>query len=484
MKKVYATMLAASFAVSPVFAQNLTPVWTKHYDMEVGQFDTEAPDWNSPASVKQSAGMRNAIGLNGKLYGIDMRTMSVTAFDANGATKAFDLPSLAGQTINYVKYTDAVGTQSAPDYYGSLISRDDAGHLLIGHGYNTGAVAYTWTVLDPATGATKRLVAEPAGVDITSCLPVDLITRAIGDVTKEGYLYVAPNSIFWPEIKTLSWGSDHMTVQRGKILSFKGDGTVANTSMELSFTNAFPLGNWFRNSLVPLYNLEGLKAAMAADPANVTLNQAVWVYSKALGGGGMYGDWDVNCGIMSPDENYKLLMGDMKPKGSDLTGINCAEYEAIDYFTLGGKGYFVAAYNDDSQYKHNGLVQFGIFDETEGYLVDTASGEPAMWSYEGEWTDEAYQVANAWIVDGTMNINAEPVDENNVNIYVWAQAPGNGVFAGVFNFGNGNTGVTDVNVEANDAAPVYYNLNGVRVENPANGIFIEKRGSKVSKVIK
>lgn len=34
-----------------------------------------------------------------------------------------------------------------------------------------------------------------------------------------------------------------------------------------------------------------------------------------------------------------------------------------------------------------------------------------------------------------------------------------------------------------DVAPVYYNLQGVRVENPENGLYIVKRGNKVSKTI-
>ena len=40
-------------------------------------------------------------------------------------------------------------------------------------------------------------------------------------------------------------------------------------------------------------------------------------------------------------------------------------------------------------------------------------------------------------------------------------------------------------IEANDEnAPVeYYNLNGQRVNNPANGIFVRKQGSKVEKVV-
>lgn len=42
--------------------------------------------------------------------------------------------------------------------------------------------------------------------------------------------------------------------------------------------------------------------------------------------------------------------------------------------------------------------------------------------------------------------------------------------------------VEEIGIE--DVAPVYYDLQGRRVMNPAKGIFIEKRGSKVSKVIR
>ncbi|MDE7387193.1 MAG: hypothetical protein K2N28_08670 [Muribaculaceae bacterium] len=47
------------------------------------------------------------------------------------------------------------------------------------------------------------------------------------------------------------------------------------------------------------------------------------------------------------------------------------------------------------------------------------------------------------------------------------------------------SGVDNVVVDgADEAAPaVYYNLQGVRVENPANGLYIKKQGNKVSKVV-
>ena len=44
------------------------------------------------------------------------------------------------------------------------------------------------------------------------------------------------------------------------------------------------------------------------------------------------------------------------------------------------------------------------------------------------------------------------------------------------------TGIVEVGVDA-DAAVEYYNLQGVKVENPSNGIFIKKQGNKTTKVV-
>lgn len=44
------------------------------------------------------------------------------------------------------------------------------------------------------------------------------------------------------------------------------------------------------------------------------------------------------------------------------------------------------------------------------------------------------------------------------------------------------TGIDDI-VAGDDTAPVYYNLQGVRVDNPENGMFIKVQGGKTSKVI-
>lgn len=43
------------------------------------------------------------------------------------------------------------------------------------------------------------------------------------------------------------------------------------------------------------------------------------------------------------------------------------------------------------------------------------------------------------------------------------------------------TSVSDIEVENTNAAPEYYNLQGVRVENPSNGLYIVKKGTKTYK---
>lgn len=46
---------------------------------------------------------------------------------------------------------------------------------------------------------------------------------------------------------------------------------------------------------------------------------------------------------------------------------------------------------------------------------------------------------------------------------------------------NAQSGVADIVVEDENAPVEYYNLQGVRVANPENGLYIVKQGKKVSK---
>lgn len=47
-----------------------------------------------------------------------------------------------------------------------------------------------------------------------------------------------------------------------------------------------------------------------------------------------------------------------------------------------------------------------------------------------------------------------------------------------------NSGVNGIEVNSGNESPKYYNLQGIEIEKPAQGVYIERRGSKVTKVIR
>ena len=49
---------------------------------------------------------------------------------------------------------------------------------------------------------------------------------------------------------------------------------------------------------------------------------------------------------------------------------------------------------------------------------------------------------------------------------------------------DGVSGIDDITVNEENAPVEYYNLQGVRVENPENGIFIRRQGNSVTKCVK
>lgn len=81
-----------------------------------------------------------------------------------------------------------------------------------------------------------------------------------------------------------------------------------------------------------------------------------------------------------------------------------------------------------------------------------------------------------------MSINVEPVEgePNSVYIYTFAQQ---GAMVKCKFTAPESAGVEDLVVSDDETAPVeYYNLQGIRVANPENGVFIRRQGSKVSKI--
>ena len=62
-------------------------------------------------------------------------------------------------------------------------------------------------------------------------------------------------------------------------------------------------------------------------------------------------------------------------------------------------------------------------------------------------------------------------------------AQGDGVTITKFEIIRATTAVNEIGVDNADAPVEYFNLQGVRVNNPANGLYIRRQGNDVKKVL-
>lgn len=137
---------------------------------------------------------------------------------------------------------------------------------------------------------------------------------------------------------------------------------------------------------------------------------------------------------------------------------NSGGNEGFDVFTIEGKQYAVQS-------------------------VKSAAGNARSLSfavYDLETGDELARVNNETSADQWASYSAR-VSEDGKTAQIaayWA----NGKKCGLYEFNP--TGVSAIEEIAADNAPVeYYNLQGVKVANPENGIFVKKQGTKATKVV-
>ena len=383
-------------------------------------WDATAPAW-SAAAIKAKECPRFATGRDGKIYSVNMKTMSIMEFDADGHRDVCKLPALSG-SVNGVA-----------DYYGTAISSDDAGNFLIGHYFTKDMSSYVWTVYSPATGKAKHFTLPlPAGMKSGR---IDCVGRVEGDLTRSARVYIAPAST-----------SD----KKVTIVSFEGDGNVDNVSVDIDFS---PVVNPLTASL-SICQPDG--------------EDGFWFYSKT-----------------SAACELRAMTADAVSTNMAATWSNYAGTSAFDSFTLGGKRYFVVNYQSSADKNNTSPMDIAVLDE---------NGEVVAF-----WKNTAYAS-----VYGYSSIVAEPVDDNSVLIHVYnctlklGETANGAVAAAVLLFGNedaeapakvasrgetiGTTGIETIAADS-DASPVYYNLQGAEVTKPEPGVYIVRRGSKVTKEV-
>jgi len=99
--------------------------------------------------------------------------------------------------------------------------------------------------------------------------------------------------------------------------------------------------------------------------------------------------------------------------------------------------------------------------------------------YDGSGTEVAVN-ADGQIADKTKGYAEWSVKAGDT--YYFTVAGSKLSFAGFIFTPDTSTAITDINVDNANAPVEYFNLQGIRVENPQNGLYIRRQGNKVEKV--
>ncbi len=136
--------------------------------------------------------------------------------------------------------------------------------------------------------------------------------------------------------------------------------------------------------------------------------------------------------------------------------------DGFDVFTLGGVDYAICPANVD------GTGTYGT-----GFSIEDLKNDTSVAKAELGYTTVSGKYYASY--------KAEKVSETKVNIYVYNHATVAAMYT--FEIPGDLTAIESVDMEEVEAPVEYYNLQGVRVANPENGLFIKKQGNKVTKVI-
>lgn len=462
MKKLYFSILSGALLLGATAVNAQEATLTKDWSFVKqssfnGEFEgadqNSAPNWSSATDVRSKMCIRFGTAMDGKIYVVNQKTMSIAEVTETGEiVDRYKLPALTDQI------------DGTADSYGCALTRDDAGNFLVGHYFTKPMSGYVWTIFQPETGKYKHFVVEEAA---KMAQRIDCVGRVVGDLTDFAVLYVGPTS------------TKVVETQINTIITFnnwEGDGQLESVEASCEHSPGVYVASGNCSVAQPLFDAAKTRELFDNDKS---LDGFVY-YSAAYGSGAKPGTtedyWSM--GGYFVDGVFNTILA---PKFT-YSGLT-----AFDTFVLGGKRYWTTYYvpadfadgekigTIPSPFTDNkGAQSIGVFEE-DGTLV-------------ASWNDPEWMAGFAY-----SSLVAEPVDDETVTInsYLCAGTFGaggygdNGIGGCKLTFKTGDSaGINDVVVDENaDAPAVYYNLQGVEVANPENGIYVVRRGNKVTKEI-
>lgn len=383
------------------YSKGLTKIW---------QNTTKVPG----SAAYNGTGPRYAAVSNGNLIVADNAGKSgsgkILKVDENGYSDYYDPTSAISSNYSLT--------------LGSAIANDDAGNILVNTGFSGASSGSAFMIISADLSKTYKLDLAAAGIGgYATGIRTDQIGRIRGNMlSSEGaYFAFVPYSV-----------SSAVVVK------------VVNGAVDASKSSVITTGftsNGASDIAQPAYSTVSEMNNSIANAANAFMCRTRGIPGSVYNGGA---------------KKYTFTA-----KASNGFTVVNASVEGFDWFSLGGKSYFIMPATSDGTVNTRGSI-FNIYDE-DGNVV-------ATWN-EGQKTGLGAAAGSFVVV---------PADEYSVFIYHFVPA----TVAEKLRFAiqDVTTGIDSVNSEV-EAPAEYYNLQGVKVANPAKGLYIKKQGDKATKVI-
>ena len=305
---------------------------------------------------------------------------------------------------------------------GRGVSTDEAGNIIVNLQF-PGVLSSTKFVAIKPDGTMTYIPCEfPGGLGATNGRMDHLGDKSAGDVFNNGFIVACPNELQYAVVYSIYEGEQDKEFSYGVKI-----GAAENTEA---------------------WNTES--TAIFLEPLAAEATEAPKFIARSRGLGGFR--------ISNQVGEGKYQLDKMTYEGEGMINWGAATCTNFTAFKVADKYYAVVNQPDGGVRTHS----WEVFD------LQTAASV-------ARWTMPTGESVN-YMVGFASSVN----EDGSVNIYQFNP----GIRLAKYTLAAEVTGINNVIADADENAPVeYYNLQGVKVEKPENGIFIKKQGAKATKII-
>lgn len=396
--------------------------------------------WSCDANVSLDKGeVRSGAGANDKFFVVHKASKTVYVYDANGKVKDITFP------------TDQFKTMWP------TASADDAGNILVR--------------IDKIKDFPYTTNGDP-GFMVIESKTAEVVKNFVPMTQQAGYRADALGHV---QGDILTGEAEHIYVTVANNGNFKNVQGFNYDKCEFKSNTVFPIvinTTYFPNAaaIATTGVAQGYKDGVAVF-ANYTLNQT-----------------GSNYGLGNCIQRYSIAEGETTytPNGYFITPQH-SNMPGFTVFSVGGAEYII--YPSGQSGATMAADAFAIskvkYVETP-VTTDTMTDEEkdALVARVYAATDAAQNILYAANNTCTPVYNIEPVDGETNSVYIYAFCSGAPMNKWKFTVPDQTqSGIGNIEAADEDAPVEYFNMQGMRVENPEHGVYIKRQGSKAAKVV-